>query len=193
MTEKVKSQTNYFMFTRVYRAGDIGQWSYAIWLTIDVGLCSASNFGLTIGLEKGNKLTFTRRGGWKRWLTSGAPTCNQGSWFSWWVIHFTIFNLFLPIIKNFRYLRGKKIVLLLNIRSTKKSTYGNPYGKMSWRRLALDYTVWFPVLALTIRPGLGLARSVTFLYDQPLVSGWAATSHRLLSFKPAAGQTLVSG
>lgn len=25
-------------------------------------------------------------GGWKRWLTSRAPTCNQGSWFSWWVI-----------------------------------------------------------------------------------------------------------
>lgn len=24
--------------------------------------------------------------GWKRWLTSRAPTCNQGSWFSWWVI-----------------------------------------------------------------------------------------------------------
>ena len=31
-------------------------------------------------------------GGWKRWLTSRAPTCNQGSWFSWWV---TVIYLFL--------------------------------------------------------------------------------------------------
>ena len=53
--------------------------------------------------------------------------------------------------------------------------------KMSWRWPAPDQPVWFPVLALTIRPGLGLARTVAFLYDQPLVSGWPVTNSRLVS------------
>lgn len=35
--------------------------------------------------EKGSE-PHGEHGGWKRWLTSRAPTCNQGSWFSWWVI-----------------------------------------------------------------------------------------------------------
>ena len=60
-----------------------------------------------------------------------------------------------------------------------------PCGKFSWRWLAPDQTVWFPVL--------GLARTVTFLNDQPLVSDWPATIHMMLSLKPVAGQTLVSG
>ena len=42
-----------------------------------------------------------------------------------------------------------------------------PCRKISWRWPAPDQTVWFPVLALTIRPGLGLAKTITFLYDQP--------------------------
>ena len=29
-----------------------------------------------------------------------------------------------------------------------------PCGKISWRYPAPDQTVWFPVLALTMRPGL---------------------------------------
>ena len=40
-----------------------------------------------------------------------------------------------------------------------------PCGKISWRCPAPDQTFWFPVLALTRRPGLGLASTVTFLYD----------------------------
>ena len=41
------------------------------------------------------------------------------------------------------------------------------------------------------RPGLGLTRTVTFLYDQPLVSVWSDTSQRLVSHKPAASQPLI--
>ena len=67
----------------------------------------------------------------------------------------------------------------------------NPCGKIPWSWSAPNQTVWFPVLALTIKPGLGLARTVTFLYDQRLVSGWLATSHRLLNLKPAASQPLL--
>ena len=47
-------------------------------------------------------------------------------------------------------------------------------------------------MSLTIRSGLGLARTVTFLYDQSLVSGWLATSHRLLSLKPDLSHTRTS-
>ena len=40
-------------------------------------------------------------------------------------------------------------------------------------------------------PGLGLARTVTFLYDQPLVSVWSDTSQRLVNHKLAASQPLI--
>lgn len=38
------------------------------------------------GSEHAGRVHRRANGGWKRWLTSRAPTCNQGSWFSWWVI-----------------------------------------------------------------------------------------------------------
>ena len=67
-----------------------------------------------------------------------------------------------------------------------------PCGKIAWRWPAPGQTVWFSVMPLTIRPGLGQVRTVTFLYDQPLVSGWLATSHRLLSLKPDMSHTRTS-
>ena len=86
-------------------------------------------------------------------------------------------------------MHGKKLITILikYIRNELDKEVKYLMGKISWRWPAPYQTFWFPVLALTIRPGLGLARTVTFFYDQPLGSGWPATSQRLVSHEFAAG------
>ena len=90
---------------------------------------------------------------------------------SYWILEISkLWTLFFQMIHRnliYRVLRTFTDFLL--------NTFGKfctPCRKISWRSQSPNQTVWFPVLVLTVRPGLGLARTVTFLYDQPLVSGW---------------------
>ena len=61
---------------------------------------------------------------------------------------------------KFLYFILESILNFLELGSVNVCIPSSPCGQISWRWPAPDQTVWFPVLALTIRPGLGRARTV---------------------------------